>query len=145
MAIARINDVRQYGKQVVCFKFSFRTKAGQNPDAIRDGSAKFVSSVTRSGGVYTITFKSPYNVGNFPIPQQITYANCNLNSSATPTKFGDAYYVKNSYDPVARTMQVAVAITSQAGGASSIAEPDDGDWIGVEITGPGIATFKDAV
>lgn len=145
MATGRINDVRQYGKHVVTLKFSFRTKAGQNPDAIRDGSAKFVQSVTRSGGVYTVTLKTPYNIGNFPVPQQVTYANANLNSSATPTKFGDAYYVKNSYDPVARTFQVAVAITSQAGGASSIAEPDDGDWVGVEVTGPSVATFKDAV
>lgn len=140
MSIARTNDVREYVKHAVRLRFQFRTKAGQNPDAIRQGTAGFVKSVTRSGGVYTVTFNP-----SFPIPQQLTYANANLHSSATPTKFCDAYYVKGSFDPVARTLQVAVALTSQAGGASSIAEPDDGDWIAVDVSGPSITTFKDAI
>lgn len=140
MSIARTVDVREYVKHAIRLRFSFRTKAGQNPDAIRQGTAGFVKSVTRSGGVYTITFNP-----SFPIPQQLTYRNANLESAAAPTKFGDAFMVKGGYDPVARTVQCAVAITSQAGGASTVAEPDDGDWVNVDISGPGINIFKDAV
>lgn len=127
-----------YVRHAVRLNFSFRTKAGNNPDAIRDGSGKIIGSVTRTGGVYTITFKS-----GFKIPRQRTSCNVTLSGSATPTKMAFGADVAGSYDPVARTMQVVVM--AEAAGSFAVGEPDDGTWVNVQVCGPGIDAFKDAI
>lgn len=138
MSLASTNDVRQYAKQVINLRFSFRTKAGQNPDAIRDGKSKIIKSVTRSGGVYTVTFNPA-----FPLPRQTSDCQVSMRSAAAPTKFCQAYEVAGSLDTTARTMQfVVINFTTGAQGA---AEPDDATWVTVNWCGPGIDTFKDAV
>lgn len=138
MALGHINEEVRYAKRSIRLNFSFRTKAGADPDAIRDMTSGIVKSVTRSGGVYTVTFKP-----NFPLPLQTTSCQATLRGSATPTKFCTVEEVTGSYDPVARTIQFAVINLTT--GAQGVAEPDDQTWVSVQLLGPAAPAFKDAV
>lgn len=138
MALGHLNEEVRYAKRAIRLDFSFRTKAGNDPDAIRDGTADIVQSVSRTGGVYTITLKP-----GFKIPRQRTRIDVTLSGAAAPTKFCTAAEVAGSYNPGARTLQVVVINLTT--GAQGAAEPDDGTWVNVSLVGPEIEKFKDAV
>jgi len=135
MALGTVNDETQYARRVLILRGRFRINGTTTPDEIRDGKSGIVLSVARnSAGLFTVTLKP-----SFPIPKQATFSMAALQQAAAPTAYAVAAMVRDTYDPVARTFQVATRrITGPATN-----DPDDNDVVDFTIIGPAIDAFKD--
>lgn len=134
MAIGSHNDVEQHAKYVVELAFGFRINGVTTPDGFRDGKANLIQSVVRnSAGLFTVTFKT-----GFRIPFQITHADVGVQQAAAPTADVQGYVVRDTYNPTARTVQVATRVTN----TGVVGDPDDNDIVTVYIRGPGALAFR---
>lgn len=135
MALGTVNDETQYARRVLILRGRFRINGTTTPDEYRDGKAGIISTVTRvSQGLFEITFKP-----GFPIPQQVTFSVAHLGQAAAPTNHARAHMVRDTYDPVARTVRVATTRL----GTPAVNDPDDNDVVDFTIVGPAINNFKD--
>lgn len=134
MAIGTHNDVEQHAKYVVELALAFRVNGVTTPDGFRDGKANLILSVVRnSAGLFTVTLKP-----GFRIPFQLTVGFATVSQAAAPTADCDAYVVRDTYNPTARTFQVATRVTN----TGVVGDADDNDIVSVYLRGPGALAFR---
>lgn len=141
------NDEGRYLRRAVELKFSFQLLGALGatvPTVIRDGQGAQVASITGvSGpGIQTITFRTPNTSPGFVLPRQLTYAIAQVHQTGVAANGALVSIVRDSYDPVAGTVQLVYRLASTgAAGSGALAA---GDWVHVTLTGPDVDQFKDA-
>jgi hypothetical protein len=133
-----------YLGQAIRIGGSFRVDSTNNPDAVRDGNSNCIASVVlTSTGLFTVTFE-----GDWPLPEKLITWHVDMQRVAEPTQAGHAYLLLDSYDPAARTFQIAFSGPEASDPDDThlvTADPDDNDWICFELVGCIDSSGTDAV
>jgi len=122
---------------MVTLEGSFKIDSTNDPDIYYDGGTDVIEFVNRdSAGLFTVTLADwiPY------IPTTLVTKLVSMDRAAVPTQPGSVEFVLGSWDPAARTFQVAFTGPTDADGADSDAapaakDPDDNDVINFFLRG----------
>lgn len=128
---------------MVTLEGSFLVNGTSNPDAIYDGNTNVIESVVlTSTGLFTVTIADwvPY------IPTKLITKLIGMDRAAVPTQAGSANFVLGSWDPAARTFQIAFTGPEAADPDDThlvAADPDDNDVISFYLRGSALAIGTD--